>query len=219
MPPIVMPGLPAAPPASTGRVALAVALSFALSFALASALASVLGLAGTPAHAQGTVSLLSMQSEIVFTTRQMGVPVEGRFTRFGAQVTLDPKQPESGRMALDIETASARFGSPELDLEVVKPTWLAASRFPEARFRSTAVRTTASGRFEVAGQLTIKGTTRELTVPVQWQQSGSTGTASGSFTIRRLDFKVGEAEWSDTSLLADEVVVRFRLVLGGLAQP
>jgi polyisoprenoid-binding protein YceI len=163
--------------------------------------------------------LLPAQSEIVFTTRQMGVPVEGRFGRFSAQITLDPKKPEAGTVNFVIDTGSARFGSAELDGEVGKTVWLNVPRFAQASFQSSGVKTTGPGRFEVTGKLRIKGTVQDLVVPVQWAQAGTTGTASGSFTIRRLAFKVGEDEWSDTSLLADEVVVRFKLALSGLAAP
>jgi polyisoprenoid-binding protein YceI len=51
---------------------------------------------------------------------------------------------------------------------------------------------------------------------VQVTQAGGTSTASGSFTIRRLDFRVGEGEWTDTSMLANDVAVRFKLQLNGL---
>lgn len=158
-------------------------------------------------------------SEIVFTTRQMGVPVEGRFGSFSAQVALDPRQPETGRVSLVIDTASARFGSAELDAEVPKPTWLHAAGFPQATFQSSRIRAVGPGRFEAAGKLTIKGITRDLGVPVQLAPAGANQLASGSFTIKRLDFKVGEAEWADTSMLANDVVVRFKLVLAGLPPP
>jgi polyisoprenoid-binding protein YceI len=159
-------------------------------------------------------------SEIVFTTRQMGVPVEGRFTRFAAEVALDPRQPATGRVAFTVETGSARFGSAELDAEVPKPTWLSTALFPRATFESTAIRAAGPGRFEVSGRLSIKGATQTITVPVQLAQAGSgaslTHTATGNFTLRRLDFRIGEGEWTDTSLLANDVAVRFRLVLTGL---
>jgi len=161
--------------------------------------------------------LVPAQSEIVFTTKQMGVPVEGRFGRFGASITLNPKQPEGGSVALSIDTGSARFGSAELDAEVGKPVWLNVPKFPQAGFQSTAIKDTGNGRFEVAGKLTIKGATQDVVVPVQVQQAGAASTASGSFTIKRLAFKVGDGEWSDTSMLADDVVVRFKLALTGLA--
>ena len=49
--------------------------------------------------------------------------------------------------------------------------------------------------------------------------SGANSTASGSFTIKRLDFKVGEGEWTDTSMLANDVSVHFKLALAGLPTP
>jgi hypothetical protein len=49
--------------------------------------------------------------------------------------------------------------------------------------------------------------------------SGSTQrtTATGNFAIKRLVFKIGDGPWGDTSLVADEVQVRFRIQLSGLA--
>ena len=176
---------------------------------------------GTLAQAQST-QLLGTGSEIAFTTQQMGVPVEGRFGRFSARITLDPRQPEAGSVILNIDTSSARFGTAELDAELPKPVWLNAARFPQASFESTRIRAAGADRFEVRGKLAIKGLAHELTVPVQIARTagpGGLGTASGSFTIKRLDFKVGEAEWADTSLLANDVRVRFKLALSGLLPP
>lgn len=170
-----------------------------------------------PAAAQ-SVALVAAQSEIVFTTRQLGVPVQGRFERFSASVTLDPKKPESGQVQLAVDTTSARFGTAELDAEVGKPAWLASAKFPQATFRSTTIKAAAgSGHFDVTGQLTIKGRAHDLVVPVALAPAGGgLNAASGSFTIRRLAFMVGEGEWADTSLLANDVVVRFKLVFSGL---
>lgn len=161
--------------------------------------------------------LVAAGSEMVFAIRQMGVPVEGRFGKFTAQITLDPKKPETGSVAFSIDTASARFGTAELDAEVPKPTWLNAAKFPQATFASTGVKGLGGGKFEVTGKLSIKGATKDITVPVQVVQAGATSTATGSFTLKRLDFKVGDGDWTDTSLLANEVQVRFKLQLTGLA--
>jgi polyisoprenoid-binding protein YceI len=184
-----------------------------LAAALLGTLLHTTALAQAPAAAQ----LQASGSEIVFTTRQMGVPVEGKFAKFSAQIALDPKKPESGSVAFNIDTGSARFGAPELDAEVPKAIWLSAQNFPQASFQSSGIKAAGPGKFEVAGKLSIKGNTRDIVVPVQLTQNGGTSTASGSFTIKRLDFKVGEAEWADTSMLANDVLVRFKLALTGLA--
>ena len=50
-------------------------------------------------------------------------------------------------------------------------------------------------------------------MPFTLAQSGALSTATGAFALKRLAFKIGEGEWADTSMVADEVQVRFKLVL------
>ena len=178
---------------------------------------ALLGAMGQPAVAQTKAAqLMAAGSEIGFTTKQMGVPVDGNFGKFSAQITLDPKKPETGTVAFSIDTGSARFGSAELDAEVPKATWLNVPKFPQATFQSSSIKGAGPGKFEVTGKLSIKGSVRDVVVPVQVTQAAGNSTASGNFTIKRLEFKVGEAEWADTSMLANDIVVRFKLVLTGL---
>jgi polyisoprenoid-binding protein YceI len=177
---------------------------------------ALIGAVVPPAFAQPAAQLLPAQSEIVFTTKQMGVPVEGRFGKFSAQIALDPRQPAGGRVAFAIDTRSARFGAAETDAEVPKPAWLNVARFPQATFESTAIKALGGGRFEVAGRLSIKGQSQDVVVPVTVAHSGASSTANGSFTIQRLAFKVGEGEWADTQVVGNDVAVRFKLALTGL---
>ena len=168
------------------------------------------------AHAQPVATLVPAQSEIVFTSTQMGVPVEGRFKRFDAKIALDPKQPASGSVSFTIDAASATLGIAETDAELARPNWFDTARFAQASFRSSSVKGLGSGRFEVAGTLSIKGSTQTVVVPVAVTQSGVNSIAIGSFTIKRLSYRIGEAEWADTSLVANDVTVRFKLTLTGL---
>jgi polyisoprenoid-binding protein YceI len=186
-------------------------------FALTLTVALLAALAA-PAFAQTKpAQLQATGSEIAFTTKQMGVPVEGKFGKFTAQITLDPKAPQSGNVSFSIDTGSARFGSTELDVEVPKATWLNVPKFPQASFQSSSLKAAGPGKFEVTGKLNIKGSAQDVTVPVQVTQAGTTSTAVGSFTIKRLDYKIGEGEWTDTSMLGNDVVIKFKLVLTGIA--
>jgi len=175
-----------------------------------------LALQAAPALAQSPAQLVPEQSEVSFVTRQMGVPVDGRFKKFDAQISLDPKKPEAGSVAFSIDTGSASLGVPESDAEMPKDIWFNVAKFPQATFKSTAIRGLGNGKFEVAGKLDIKGSTRDVVVPVQITQSGANSTATGSFVIKRLDFKIGEAEWTDTTVVANDVTVKFKLALTGL---
>jgi polyisoprenoid-binding protein YceI len=146
----------------------------------------------------------------------MGVPVEGAFKQFDAQIAFDPQKPDGGTVALQIDMGSATLGVPQSDAELPKAPWFDTARFPKALFRSSAIRSLGPGRFEVAGKLTIKGVAQDIAVPVTITQAAGQSVATGSFTIQRLAFKVGQGEWSDTSMVGDDVQVRFKLVLTGL---
>jgi polyisoprenoid-binding protein YceI len=160
-------------------------------------------------------------SEIAFTSRQMGVPVDGQFRKWNATLQFDPKKPEAGKVGFTIEMASATLGAADVDAEVAKADWFHTAKFAQAQFQSRAIKSTGKGAFEVAGALTIKGATQNVTVPVTLTQTGSgTGlrtTATGAFTIKRLAFKIGDGAWADTSMVADEVQVKFKLQLSGVA--
>lgn len=43
-------------------------------------------------------------------------------------------------------------------------------------------------------------------------------TATGTFALKRLAYKIGENEWADTSMVADDVQVKFKLALTGVGK-
>ena len=179
-------------------------------------LASVALLAGLPAFAQQ--ALVPAQSQITFVSKQMGVPVEGRFRKFDAQVAFDPAKLATSKVSFTIDTGSATLGVKESDAELPKAPWFNVPKFPQATFQSTAIKAVGAGRYEVAGKLSIKGSSQDVTVPVTMTQSGATTMATGSFPIKRLAFKIGENEWADTSMVADDVQVNFKLALTGVGK-
>ncbi|RZJ55957.1 MAG: YceI family protein [Acidovorax sp.] len=162
--------------------------------------------------------LVPAQSEVQFTARQMGVPLDGHFKKFSAQVAFDPAKLATSKIALTVDTGSATLGSKETDAELPKPVWFNVPKFPQAQFESTAIKALGGGKFEVAGKLTIKGNAQNVVVPVTLTQSGPTTTATGTLPIKRLAFKIGENEWADTSMVADDVTVKFKLALTGVGK-
>ena len=162
--------------------------------------------------------LLANQSSIVFVSKQMGVPVEGHFKKMDARIQFNPSKPEAASIAFVVDMASATLGAPETDAELPKSDWFNATRYPQAQFQSGVVKSTGAGKLDIAGKLTIKGVVRELVVPVMLTQNGSITTASGTFVIPRLAFNIGENAWADTSLVANEVQVKFKLTLTGVGK-
>lgn len=166
---------------------------------------------------QAQQKLVPAQSEIAFVTRQMGVPVDGKFRQFDAQMAFDPKQVAASKISFTIDLGSATIGTAETEAELLKPDWFDTRKFPKATFTSTGVKQVGAGKLEVAGTLSIKGRSQPVIVPVLLGQSGTFTTATGSFTLKRLDFRIGDGDWKDTSVVADEVQVRFKLTLTGVA--
>ena len=186
------------------------------SFFSALALGSAALLAAQPAVAQQ--KLVPAQSEVQFTARQMGVPLEGHFKKFDAQVSFDPAKLATSKIVFTVDTGSATMGSRETDAELPKATWFNVPKFPQATFQSSAIKALGAGKFEVTGKLSIKGMARDVVVPVTLVQNGATTLATGALPLKRLAFKIGENEWADTSMVADDVQVKFKLALTGVGK-
>ena len=183
---------------------------------IVSALALGTTLLAQPALAQQKLD--TAKSEVQFTARQMGVPLDGHFKKFDAQVAFDPAKLATSKITFTVDTGSATLGSKETDAELPKAVWFNVPKFPQATFESSAIKALGGGKFEVAGKLTIKGTSVNVSVPVVLTQSGTTTTATGVLPIKRLAFKIGDGDWKDTSMVADEVNVQFKLALTGVGK-
>ncbi len=155
------------------------------------------------------------KSEVTFISTQMNVPVTGRFKAFTAQITFDAKKVASSKAEIAVELASIDTGSDEADEEVGKKGWFNTSAFPSATFISSAVKQTGPDRYEARGKLSIKGISQEVVAPFGVKRAGDVWTYEGAFTLKRLQFKIGEGIWSDTDTVADDVQVKFRIVTTG----
>ena len=174
-------------------------------------LLAVLAFVASAAAAQGVVF---EKSAIRFVTKQMGANVEGQFRKWKASVVFKPQALASSKAEFDIDLASIDFASEEFEAEVRGTVWFDTTKFPVAHFASTSIKDLGSGRYEMAGRLTIKGITRDVVVPVTVRtDAAGNRLAEGRFTLKRLDYKLGEGLWADTDMVANEVVVAVRMTL------
>ena len=172
-------------------------------------------LAASQAAAQG---VLIDKSEIRFVSKQMGVNVEGRFRKWKANVVFLPKDLAKSKAEFEIDLGSIDLASDESETEIKSSNWFDTAKFPVARFASTSFRSVGSDKYEVMGKLTMKGITREVVIPIALKKDANgNSVAEGSFPLKRTDYKVGEGMWSDTDMVADDVLVRIRMVLPRVA--
>ena len=178
-------------------------------------LAALLLALACPAAAVAAQTVDYARSQITFAGKQMGVPTEGRFKKYTIRIAFDAKQPEAAKIDAEIDLASIDTGASETDTEVRKPAWFNIAVFPTAKFSSTSIKQISPGNFEAAGKLSMKGITQDVRIPFTAQTAGGATTFAGGFTLLRLQFKVGEGVWGDTETVANEVQVRFRVVMTG----
>ena len=152
------------------------------------------------------------KSALSFVSKQMNVPVEGQFKSFRTKLAFDPAKPAAARAELEIDLASIDAGSKDANDEVAGKAWFNTRDFPIAKFVSASVKPLGGNRYEVAGRMTIKGRTQDLTTPVTLRQEGSSAIFEGSLVLKRADYSIGDGMWADFGTVANEVQVKFRLV-------
>ena len=175
--------------------------------ALASGLALSLSLP-TLVHAAEFGSVQSDKSTLTFAFKQMNVGMNGKFGKFDAKLAFDPAKPESAKASLDVDLASIDTGTDE----VAGKLWFNTKAFPTARFVASSVKPLGGNRYDISGDLSIKGRTQKVSAPTTVTVQGNTATFDGAFVIKRADFAIGEGTWADFSTVANEVEVKFHLL-------
>jgi polyisoprenoid-binding protein YceI len=160
------------------------------------------------AHADVDLS----KSTVIATTKQMNVPVDGKFRKFSAQLNFDPARPTAGSANVSIDTASYDLGADDYNKQAQGKEWFDSASWPAATFVSSAIAPAGGNQYRITGKLTIKGKSQTVVVPVVIASQGATQSFDGSLPIKRSQFDVGTGEWKDTSVVADEVVIKFHLV-------
>lgn len=151
------------------------------------------------------------KSKVAAVFKQMNVPVEAPFKKFTAAIDYDPAKPDAAKASVEIETASLDVGEPDMNKEVAKKEWFNSAQFPKASFVSTAIKAAGPGKLTVTGKLTIKGKTADVSFPLTVTASAGMQVFEGTLPIKRLAFNIGEGEWKDTSTVADDVIIKFRV--------
>ena len=151
------------------------------------------------------------KSTVAAVFKQMNVPVEAPFKKFSAQIDYDAAKPDAAKASVEIDTASLDLGEADMNKEVAKKEWFNSAQFPKASFVSTAIKAAGPGKLNVTGKLTIKGKASEVSFPLALKAEGGKQVFEGSLPIKRLTYNIGEGEWKDTSMVADEVVIKFRV--------
>jgi polyisoprenoid-binding protein YceI len=165
-------------------------------------------------------------SEVGFSVRHMLSRARGRFGSFQGTVMLDRAHPEASSVEFVVDAASIDTRQKERDAHVRSGEFLDAAKHPEITFLSTHIQRVSDDRFDVTGQLTLRGLTRELTLPVTFHGVARDpwgGERAGFSTEIELNRKEFGMVWNaalDTGgfVLGDQVRLSIDLEMVRLAQ-
>lgn len=134
-------------------------------------------------------------SSITFTVKHMMISkVRGEFKEFNVKANGEPNDLANASVKVTIQAASIDTNNTDRDNHLRSGDFFNAEEHPHLVFHSTSFRSKGDGEFELTGDLTIRGTTREETFEVEYEGSakdpwGNTKHAfSGEGSLNREDY-------------------------------
>ena len=174
--------------------------------------------ATVPADLTGDFVIDPTHSSIGFTARHaMVTKVRGTFEQFEGKAHLDASNPSASTAEVTIQVDSINTRQAQRDEHLRTNEFFDAPTFPQITFRSTGVEVVSAEQFRLTGDLTVKGTTKPVTVDFEY-----VGTAKdvydnvragfeGKAVINRSDFGVTWNAPLETGgvLVSDKITLEF----------
>lgn len=169
--------------------------------AVTAGLAAILSL--PPAAATSTWQIDPQHSSAQFSVRHMAIStVRGAFSKVTGTIVLDDKDITKSTVGVTIDVPSVDTREPARDNDLRSDRFFDAAHYPTMTFKSRKVEQLAPGKLKVTGDLTIRGTTKEVvlevegpTAPIKDPWSNLRAAASATTKINRQDFGV---KWNAT---------------------
>jgi polyisoprenoid-binding protein YceI len=133
-------------------------------------------------------------SEVAFQVRHLLTKVRGQFGDFGGTIAFDEQNPANSTVNVAIQAASLNTQTGDRDNHLRSADFFEVDKYPTLAFTSASVKPRGAGAFDVVGNLTIHGVTKQVTLPVNYlgKAKDPWGNEKAAFetelTINRKDF-------------------------------
>jgi polyisoprenoid-binding protein YceI len=153
----------------------------------------------------GTWTFDPYHLQVEFSAKHLGMmTVRGLFLEVTATGDIYPDQPERSKVEATINTASIRTHNEQRDKDLRSSNFLEIDKYPTMSFKSTKIEPAGGNRYKVTGDLTIKGTTKPVTLDV---------TNYGEFNDPNMGHRIGYA--AETKINRNEFGLNFDMMLDG----
>ncbi|MEQ9570275.1 MAG: YceI family protein [Longimicrobiales bacterium] len=181
--------------------------------------AAALSVAAAPAAAPMDWVIDEAHTTVGFSVKHFFTPVDGQFDDFEIDLQYDAETPSASAVSARIAVASVNTNNEDRDAHLMSADFFEAEAHPTITFQSTSVRAEGADRLVATGDLTIKGITREVEMPItllgiqdipadmREMLGGAERIASfeAGLSIDRGDFDVGTGSWAATLVVGGQV--------------
>jgi polyisoprenoid-binding protein YceI len=147
-----------------------------------------------------------------FTAIQAGAKFTSAFERFDVRFDFDESNPGAGRLDVAVATKSVDTADVDRDEILRSRDFFWCERFPEAVYHAEKFERDGAG-WRASGEFALRGVTRPVVVRFALAPGPMHLLMKGTADLRRLEFGIGQGEWSSTEWIGDEVGVLFDLKL------
>ncbi len=131
-----------------------------------------------------TYTFDKVHSEFLFQVRHLVTKVRGRFSDFAGAVQFNEQHPEESSVSVTINASSVDTNAPDRDQHLRSADFFFAEKYPSITFESSRIVKKSDEEFDVTGTLTIRGVSKEITLPVTYL-----GAAKDPWGNARLGFE------------------------------
>ncbi len=134
------------------------------------------------------------KSALTFSVVVNGQTVQGKYDGFGADIKFDPANLAQSSAKITIDASAYKTGDRTRDVMLMKPPWFNVLDFPQVFFRTTSFTFKDGDSYDAKAKLTLKGMTKDITLPFTLNINGNTAIMKGETTLKRLAFNIGQGE-------------------------
>ena len=140
-----------------------------------------------------------------------GERVSGSFKKWDADIRFDPEQLGQSSIRVITDLSSVESGDKDRDSMLAGTDFFAISAHPRAAFTSTTITALGPNRYRAEGSLKMKGVSKPMRLDFTLTINDTKATASGSGTLDRRSYTIGEGQFTDTDTISADVKIDFTL--------
>ncbi|MEW7279688.1 YceI family protein [Aquimarina sp. 2201CG1-2-11] len=146
------------------------------------------------------------KTTVNFKIKNLGLNVDGHFSDIKIESNFNINALNDSYLNATIKVSSIDTGNKTRNKSLSEKDYFDSNTYPEIQLKSTSIKKKTESTYLLTAQLTIKNTTKTVTIPLQLSENGSSVTLTSYFELNRRDYNVGKKSWVMSDIVKINVV-------------